>query len=599
MIILELSDSSGIINPSSESFNQAEKIYFTARPQQEKEWALSRKDAEKKMAEIKLLQSSNSISTSQPKILFVNEEIKAVVLSYPRSQINLLKEIKFKLEESESDPVFIPEKLWPKYKIYTEIITNAYVPSINGDYFNAFKNLSKLWNKDTLLTKFSFYESAKDSLADFADKIISVSNRQFTKQLENFKANITDQNLSQLFELKDSIFESLLYVDTFLISIKNEVDAVSRSINIENQKQFILKNLDKSKSLFRKKKMSIFEEKTYADYQLKLFTEALSKIITSINKIKQITGFDSIHTEHLKNFPALNKELSEMGWSNDFHSVCKLLNENIIKNQYIFNDTIINTFSQNKLNEPQPYYALFRAFNALVKKDKRLFVELVNQCMFAISDKDLLSSLDLYIALVNSETISNDEYWELIQKGYNSQTSGSLQEAKLSYEKAEKLSNTGEILFFLIAETNLKLGDRYSAEIYFKRANLINPKFILPKLYQIEFLIEDKDYETALTLVNEALINNPIWYFYYKKAVLLGLTGKYNDAKSLLINNCLPLNPLNYEQYLFLGDVFNALSDTKSAREYYMKAGNIKPNDSAYKNKMEILKQNQEIKPIK
>ena len=456
-----------------------------------------------------------------------------------------------------------------------------------------------MWNKDSLLTKFSFYRSAKDSLIDFSDKIISLSHRRFTKQLENFKLNITDQNLNQLFVLKDSIFESLIYVDTFLNSIKNEVDAVSKAINIETQRQFILKNLEKSKLMFRKKKMAIFEEKNYSDYQLKLFTEALSKIITSVNKIKQIASFDSINADHLKNFPLLNKELTEMGWSNDFQSVCKLLNENITKNQYIFNDTVINNFSQNKLNEPQPYYALFTAFNALVKKDKRLFVELVNQCMYAISDKDLLSSLDLYIALVNSESLSNDGYWELIQKGYNSQTSGSLQEAKLSYEKAEKLSNTGEILFFLIAETNLKLGDRYSAEIYFKRANLMNPKFILPKLYQIEFLIEDKDYETALTLVNEALLNNPIWYFYYKKAVLLGLTGKFNDAKSLLLNNCLPLNPLNYEQYIFLGDVHNALSDTKSAREYYMKAGNIKPNDSAYKNKMESLKQNQETKPTK
>ena len=137
MIVIELSDSSGAINPSSEFFNQAEKIYFAARPQQQQDWVLSRKDAEKKMAEIKLLQSTNIVSTAQPKILYVNEEIKAVVLSFPKSQINLLKEIKFKLEETESDPVYIPENLWPKYKTYTEIIANAYIPSINGDYITA------------------------------------------------------------------------------------------------------------------------------------------------------------------------------------------------------------------------------------------------------------------------------------------------------------------------------------------------------------------------------------------------------------------------------------------------------------------------------
>ncbi len=599
IIVFELSDSSGVINPTAELFNQAEMVYFLAKPQQEQDWTLSRKDAEKKVSEIKLIQAFNSIQTAQPKLLMQNENVKGVVLSFPKFKVSLIKEMKFKLEEAESESISIPEKLWPRYKIYNEIITDANAAYSNGAYLSAFKNLSKLWSKDSLLTKYSFYVSAKDSITDFADQIIWHSNNQFTKQLDNFKSNSTEQNLKQLFVLKDSIFESLIQVDTFLISIKNEIDAASRSSNIENQKQYILKNLTLSNTIFRKKKLALFEEKTYQDYQFKLFTEALAKIITTVPRIKQITGFDSINWDKLKNFPSINKELNEMGWSNDFQTICKLLNESIRDFGYIFNDTAIANFSQQKSNEPQPYYALFKAFNSLVKKDKRMFIENVKQSMSAISDKDLLSSLDLYIALVNSETNSNEEYWELLQKGYNSQLNGSLQEAKFNYDKAEKLSNTGEILFFLIAEINIKLGDRYSAEIYFKRATAINPKFILPKLYQIEFLTDDKDYETALSLVNEAIVNNPIWYFYYKKAVLLGLTGKHNEAKLLLLNNCLPLNPLNYEQYLYLGDVCSALSDAKSAREYYMKAGNIKPNDSAYKNKMEGLKQSQEVKPNK
>ncbi|MFZ4401711.1 MAG: tetratricopeptide repeat protein [Bacteroidales bacterium] len=599
MIVFELSDSSGNINPSSDIFNQAEMIYFLAKPQQEQDWVLSRKDAEKKLTEIKLIQGLNEISPYHSKALFSNDDIKAVVLSFPKYKINILKEIKIKLEEAETESAMIPEKLWPGFKIYSDIISNASSYSLNGDYINSFKTLSKLWCKDTLTSKFSFYTSAKDSLNFFAEQIILRSNNKFTKQFELFKLNSSEQNLNQLFILKDSIFENLQLVDTFLLSIKTEIDAVSKSISIDKQKQDIAKNLEQSKILFRKKKLAIFETKTYQDYQLKLFTEALSKLITSVDKIKQISSFDTIYYDKLKNFPSINKELVEMGWSGEFQTICNLLNENIRRFNYIFNDTVINNFSQNKLNESQPYYALFRAFNALVKKDKRLFIDLVNQCMYAISDKELLSSLDLYVALVNNESTINEEFWELLQKGYNSQVNGSFQEAKLSYDKAEKLSNTSEILYFLMAETNIKLSDRYSASIYFTRANTINPKFILPKLYQIDFLIEDKDYETALTLANEALVNIPIWYFYFKKAILLGMTGKFIESKQLLINNCLPLNPLNYEQYIFLGDVFNGLTDIKSAREYYMKAGNIKPNDSLYKNKMESLKQSQEIKPVK
>lgn len=599
MIVFELSDSSGMVNPSSESFNQSNMIYFWAKPQEGQDWTLSRKDAEKKLLELKLIQSINYIPTATPKIILSNDEIKGVIISFPKSQISILKEMKFKLEEYESDFISIPERLWPGFKKYSDIRIASQNFSANADYFNAFKALSKLWNKDTLLSKFSFYNQSKDSLTYYADKVISNSHALFVKRYENYKANITEQNLNQLIVLKDSVLESLMFVDTFLVSISNEVDAVTRNTTIENSKMLINNSLNQAKLLFRKKKLSVFEEKTYQDYQLKVYNEALAKIITSVDKLSRISSFDSINPDKIRSYPSIYKELVEMNWLNDFNSICKLLNENIIQFGYLFNDTAISNFSQNKLNEPQPYLAIFKAFNALVKKDKKSFLDLVNQAMYAISDKDLLSSLDLYVSLVNNDVSGNDEYWDLLQKGYNAQISGSLQEAKLSYDKAEKLSNSGEILFFLMAETNLKLGDRYSAETFFKRAISSNPRFILPKLYQIEFLMDDKDYETALTIVNEALLSSPIWYFYYKKALLLGLTQKFADSKTLLLNNCLTLNPLNYDQYLVLGDVYNALGDAKSARESYMKAGSIKPYDKGYKERMETLKQIQDTKTVK
>jgi hypothetical protein len=596
---VELADSTGAVNPSAEFFNSTDKIYFVVKAIEGQTWTFSSKDAERKLPELKILQSNNAINAKPVKTIVANDEINAVVVAFNKSQVSILKEFKFKFEETESENINIPEKLWPKYKKYLEIIANAQSFSQNEDYLNAFKNISKLWNKDTLLPKFSFYASIKDSLIDYSYKIIANTNAQFVKQNESYKTNINEQNLTFLFLTKDSIIETLSIVDSFLTSIKTELDIEPIQLKINNQEKNINTDLEKAKSLFRKKRLAIFEEKNYQDYQFKLFTEAISKLLTSVEKIKQISIFDSINYNQLKNFQTLNKEIKEMGWAIEFKSVCDLLNENITRFGYIFNDTAINNYSQNKPNEPQPYFALFKAYNALVKKDKRTFIELVDQSIYSIYDKELLSNLDLYIALVNGDLVNNTDYWETLQKGYNAQTNGLLQEAKLSYEKAEKLYNNNEILYLLLAETCLKLGDRYSAEIYFKRAVTINPKFILPKIYQIDFLIEDKDFETAFGLVNSALETNPIWYFNYKKALILGLTGKYNDAKTILLTKCVTQNPSNYEQYLTLGDMHNSLGDIKSARESYMKAGSLKPNDSAYKARMELLKQSQEPKPTK
>jgi len=145
----------------------------------------------------------------------------------------------------------------------------------------------------------------------------------------------------------------------------------------------------------------------------------------------------------------------------------------------------------------------------------------MNECLTTVTDRDMLANLDLSISLATIDSLTNESYWDVVQKGYDSYLNGSYPEAKKHFEKAEKLSESNEVLFFLMGETSYKLLDRYSSEIYFNRALATNPKFIMPKLFRIEFLTEDKDYATAIELVNSALEANPIWYFYFKKAILL------------------------------------------------------------------------------
>jgi len=222
---------------------------------------------------------------------------------------------------------------------------------------------------------------------------------------------------------------------------------------------------------------------------------------------------------------------------------------------------------------------------------------LLSQCLSTITDREILSKLDLCISLATIDSITSNNYWDVVQKGYEAQLNGSFPEAKKYYEKAEKLSTSNEVLFFLMGENSFKLNDRFSSEIYFNRALATNPKFIMPQLFRIEFLTEDKDYETAITFVNNALDANQIWYFYFKKVILLQLSGKNEEAKTILLNDCVKMNAQNYDQYIVLGDIYLALSDIKSARESFMIAGNINPNDNRYKKRMELLKQIPE-KPV-
>jgi len=590
-ISIELTDSMGSSQINADFFNKSDLIFFTLKSFPGQNWNFSKNEAEKKVTELKLVQEKNILSVKKNKSVLENEDIKEVIITYNKNSINVLKPFLFRFEETDSEPISIPETLWPNYKEYTAVINKTKILLLENDFIGSFQSIVKLWDLDSNFSKFSFYPSSVSTFNEIVEKNISQSNELLLRSISNFQKASTEKNLDHLFSLKDSLLINLNQISSFLKISHEGIEPDNFIKTIESLKSKILKEATDAKQLFKKTMLSIFELKDYDDYKFKLYTDLLARLLISVDKIKPINGLDNIYISKIKKFPIIKSELVDMGWNDDFAVICRLLNDNIHERSYLLNDTAMNNYAQNKSDETQPYYALFQAYNKLVRKEKEQFVTQINQCLSTVSDRDLLSGLDLTISLASMDSISNDEFWAIVQKGFDAQSNGAFQEAKKYYDKAEKLSVSNEVLFFLMGENNYKLNDRYSSEIYFNRALAINPKFIMPKLFRIEFLIDDKDYETAIGLVDEALDANPIWYFYLKKAILLQLLGKNEDAKSVLLNNCIAINALNYDQYIVLGDIYLALNDVKNARESFMIAGNINPNDKQYKKRMELLKQ--------
>ncbi|MFZ4455733.1 MAG: tetratricopeptide repeat protein [Bacteroidales bacterium] len=592
-IQVEFCDSLGSNTPTANAFLQSGKLFFTVKPSEEQTWTLSTKDVDVKIKELKLIQGDKIVSTLQSTAIMNGVDVGGAIISFAKMDVDITKPFKIRIKELNSDDIVIPEKLWPNFAIYSALIRKSQTAYAAHDYAQSFFNLRNLWSKEnisTYLSAFSFYKSASDSINQYAILAANSFSRNITEHYNALQVDCSELEINTIHALGNKYLNDLRGIDSFFVAHSTEFDAKSKSELLTSISQSISVDLKKADDYYVKKNLSIFETSNYQDYRFTVYSDLLAKLMTSIEKISVINGFDSIPLAQIKSYKSIYKEIADMSWDRNFKIVVQLLNANIKKNKTLFSEAALANFANLKSTEPQPYSLLFKGFNSLIKKDKNAFADYVSQSMATITDKELLLNLDLLTSLMNGNTTKNEEFWGFIQKGFESQSNGTLQEAKGYYEKAEKLSNTNEVLYLLMAQTNLKLGDRYGAEIYFKRANTINPKFILSKLYQIDFLTEDKDYETALNFTNEALTTSPYWYFYYMKAQLLQLTGKNEDAKVILLNNCIAINPLNYEEYLLLGDVYSNLNDLKNARENYMKAGNIKPNDIIYKKKMEALK---------
>ncbi|MDD2797559.1 MAG: hypothetical protein PHV20_03105 [Bacteroidales bacterium] len=592
-IQIELSDSTGLNNPSASNFNQSNRLFFFIKPSEGQKWYFSAKDIENKLKELKLIQGEKIVVTSSATPTMIGEDIAGAIVSFSKSEINLTKAFKIRIKELDSEDLIIPQTLWPNYNIFTQLIKKSQGESSQKNYSQSFASLSKLWSKENqnvYLREFAFYKSATDSINQLSLQAGNAFIRVLSNEIEALKKESSEAQIASIHTLGAQYLSDLHQMDSFYVARNTEFDAKTNNSMLSSFSTKIQAKLKEADEFYVKQNLSIFETGNYQDYRFRIYVELISKLITSVEKISIISSFDSIPISQIKSYKSIYKEISDMNWDRNFKVICQLLNNNIKKDKALFNEAVLTNLENNKATEPQPYALLFKGFNSLIKNDKPSFTEYISQSKATITDKELLLNLDLFTSLMTSNVTKNDEFWSFIQKGFEAQNNGTLQEAKTYYEKAEKLSNTNEVLYLLMAQTNLKLNDRYSAEIYFKRANTINPKFILPKLYQIDFLTDDKDFETALTYTNEALTTSPYWYFYYMKALLLQLTGKNEDAKVILTNNCITLNPMNYEEYLLLGDVYSNLNDLKNARENYMKAGNIKPNDIVYKKKMEALK---------
>ncbi|HAQ17830.1 MAG TPA: hypothetical protein DCR40_01200 [Prolixibacteraceae bacterium] len=588
---IELTDSLGNSEINSDFFNQSDLIFFTVKPIPGQNWTFSKNEAENKLTELKLAQDNIVLPVKRLKSVNQEKDIVKVIVTYNKNSINVLRMFRFKFDEADSEPIAFPETLWPNYKVYNVIIDKSKELLNKNELLGSFKCLIKLWNTDKNFSEFSFYPASIESLNKLVEQNLTQSKDSLLKGLTRFQKKPTEKNLDRLHSLNDTLLNNLNTLESFLNTTREGIIPENFLKTIDAQKVKISKEFAAASQLFRKSMLRIFEEKNYSDYKFKLYTEVLSNLLISVDKIKPLKSLDNIYISKLRKYSDQKSELTDMGWYEDFTIICRLLNDNIHSQSYLFRDSVMINYAKNKSSETQPYYTVLRAYDSLVKKDKTKFIRLINECLTTVTDRDMLANLDLTISLASIDSLTNESYWDVVQKGYDSYLIGSYPEAKKHFEKAEKLSESNEVLFFLMGETSYKLLDRYSSEIYFNRALATNPKFIMPKLFRIEFLTEDKDYATAISLVNSALETNPIWYFYFKKAILLQLSGKNDEAKAILLNDCIKMNSRNYDQYIVLGDIYLALNDIKSARENFMIAGDLNPNDNQYKKRMELLKQ--------
>jgi Tfp pilus assembly protein PilF len=115
---------------------------------------------------------------------------------------------------------------------------------------------------------------------------------------------------------------------------------------------------------------------------------------------------------------------------------------------------------------------------------------------------------------------------------------------------------------------------------------IYKPDIISAQLYFVQQEIKSEQFEKAELSVKDFINRNPAWFLYMKLAEIYFSQQKYNMAKSVIEEQCQKLNPHNFRQYLLLGDIYASQGDKVLAKEKYLEAGRLNPDDTSFREKI-------------
>lgn len=553
------------------------------------DWTFEKKDIEKSVEPIQLKQNGNTIPNVDLNEITIGEVIAIIVLSFNKNDLDYTNSFYFENNLGKTDSLNISEEYWPIYDEYHTHYQQGEESFETHDYLKAFQTLNNFLTDEPPVMALSFYNEA-DSLNRM------LVNNYVTESESNFKeiSIELEESLDQ-----NKIDKLLMFSMVLSVAQQNFVPyfnfrADRNSLILEQRLDQLVNDLNskisESNLAYRNMKLAIFETGYYIDYKFEFFIDLLARLILDIDFFQKVEAFKEIDVTLLEKYPSKKQELEELEWMAEFMEILKLINEDIKTKGYILSPKAIQNLKNQAQFENQPYYNIFMAFNALVDNDQETFIEYIKNSFKVLTDQDMLYNFEFwYISYLANKNNISDKVIVTLNNGIKYENEGDMSEANKQYKIAMRLSGNFAPPMFFLGKNYHVIGEGFTAERYFSQSLNTFPEYMAPRLLKISFLTSSGDYEAALNEVNSALSKSPYWYFYFRKAQILVNLKRYQEAKDILLEKCMTLIEHHFDSYILLGDISISLQDKEGAKEYYLLAGNLDPENQIFIDKMREL----------
>lgn len=586
-IRIYFSDENGNESISPDVIAESPFFYFCYAPIGN--WTFGKKDIKKLVKPIQLKQNGNTIPNVGLNQIKIGEVIAIIVLSFNKEDLDYTNNFYFENKFGRTELLNVSEEYWPIYDEYHTYYQQGKESFEANDYLKAFQVLKNFLTDEPRVMALTFYNEIDNLNRELVNNYV-------TENEDNFK------EISQ--ELEESLDQNKidkLVMSSMVLSVAQQnfvpyfnFRADKSSLILEQRLERLISDLNskvtESNLAYRNMKLAIFETGYHMDYKFELFIDLLARLILDIDFLKKIEAFKEIDVTLLDKYPSKRQELEELEWIAEFTEALKLINEDIKTKGYIVSSKTIRNLKNQQQFEKQPYYNIFMAFNALVGNDQETFIGYIKDSFKVLTEPDMLYIFEFwYISYLATKNNISVKVIASLNKGIKYEKEGDFSEANKQYKIAMRLSGNFAPPMFFLGKNYHAMGEGFTAERYFSQSLKTFPEYMAPRLLKITFLTSSEDYKAALNEVNSALSKSPYWFFYYRKAQILVNLKRYKEAKDILVEKCMTLIEQHFDTYILLGNISIFLQDKEGAKEFYLKAGDIDPENQVFIDRMREL----------
>ncbi len=564
--------------------------YFVCLP--EGDWAIDEEFAKEFTSKVLIQQDGNVYYPEVYDILTIGGKVGLMMGFEKKFKIEKPFKINYPISEKvvSSGEMNIPENLWEGYSKSFKTYQDGVKLYSDRNYQRSADVLFSVV-ADDMAKKFSFYKDAREKcvksldniLIELVDKFNSIVSATMEpedklKMYDSLKIQFQDYVNAvltpKLNVLADTlVFAMLSRANSYFEKIENEISAEKYRLDVKN--------------------ISWLNTESGLNFKYRLIIDALAYAFTSESfwDNPDTTKFEFVLPD------TLLANLKVFGVEKDYNIFQRVCISNMKNKGTLFDEKFLVNLLNNSSYLSQPYYEIFLAIDNYIRKNYSESKNYIIGALKRLTDYELIRRIEVLRSMifVKQQNLSAEAV-ELYREGLRKLSSGDKTGGLDAFRRAILLEPRFPLTNFTIGEIYFQENDLYPAIIYFSKAVSLDSNFVLAYERLFDIYRIQGNWADARTVLETALSGgNDFWI------IRILLAQAYNELKLYdkaieSLTKAISYNPLNYEQYVYLGVVYSNVGRFEDAERVLKKAAEINPDR---KEAYQELKRVEELKKQK